>query len=75
MLVLKCAPSARFEVRPYLGDLEWARGIVPTPRGEVKVSLRREKEKVHLELSVPEGTEAVVSGRTYGAGMHRIELE
>ncbi len=66
---------ARFEVRPYLGDLEWARGIVPTPRGEVKVSLRREKEKVHLELSVPEGTEAVVSGRTYGAGMHRIELE
>lgn len=64
----------RFEVLPFLGDLEWARGVVPTPAGEVKVSLKREGEQMMLDLTVPPRTTAVVGGREYGAGMHRIIL-
>jgi hypothetical protein len=30
---------ARVEVHPQLGDLAWARGVVPTPRGEIRVEL------------------------------------
>ncbi|MEJ5253653.1 MAG: alpha-L-rhamnosidase C-terminal domain-containing protein, partial [Armatimonadota bacterium] len=65
---------ARFEVRPFLGDLEWAKGVVPTPRGEVKVSLKREGKGMSMELVVPERSVAVVAGREYGAGVHRITL-
>lgn len=64
----------RFEVRPFLGDLEWAKGVVPTPQGEVKVSLKREADKITLELTVPDRSVAVVDGREYGAGVHRITL-
>ncbi len=64
---------ARFEVRPFLGDLRWAKGVVPTPRGEVKLSLQRDGDQVVLELTVPGDTEALVVGKTFGPGVHRIE--
>lgn len=65
---------ARFEVRPFLGDLEWAKGVVPTVRGEVKIMLKRDKDKVHLTLTVPQGTQAAVAGKDYPAGEHQILL-
>jgi hypothetical protein len=62
----------RFEVRPFLGDLEWARGVVPTPYGEIAVSLRREGERIDAQFTVPQGTVAVVGGKEYGAGRHEV---
>ncbi|MCY2992363.1 MAG: hypothetical protein NTY19_31435 [Planctomycetota bacterium] len=32
---------ARCRFEPYLGLLQWAKGVVPTPRGDVRVSWRR----------------------------------
>ncbi|MCS6831534.1 MAG: hypothetical protein NZ749_12950, partial [bacterium] len=65
---------ARFEVRPFLGDLEWAKGVIPTPRGEVALSLRREGERIHVDVTVPQDAVAVVGGKEYGAGRHRVTV-
>ena len=56
---------ARFEVRPDLCDLGWARGAVPTPFGEIAVDLTRAEGKLCLDLTVPAGTVAVVNGKDY----------
>ncbi|WP_090602058.1 alpha-L-rhamnosidase-related protein [Parapedobacter koreensis] len=49
-----------FRVRPQLGSLEWATVNVPTIKGTVVVSCRREKAAYTVELSVPVNTKAVV---------------
>jgi alpha-L-rhamnosidase len=65
---------ARFEVRPYLGDLEWAKGVVPTPHGEVKIALFREGEQIRVQVTVPRGTVAVIAGKEYGEGQHEVRM-
>ena len=65
---------ARFEVRPYLGDLEWAKGVVPTPHGEVKIALFREGEQIRVQVNVPRGTVAVFAGKEYGEGQHEVRM-
>jgi hypothetical protein len=35
-----------FSIRPVLGDLEWMEGIVPTPKGAIKVYMDRQQIKV-----------------------------
>ena len=45
-------------VRPRLGNLEWAKGMVPTVHGPIRVEARRMATgEVALEVSVPEGVE------------------
>jgi len=48
-------------IRPELCDLKWARGTVPTPQGNVKVSWALIDNALRLEVSVPQGTEARVA--------------
>ncbi|MBI2843523.1 MAG: family 78 glycoside hydrolase catalytic domain [Armatimonadetes bacterium] len=60
----------RFEVRPYLGDLERARGAVPTPQGEIHVDVHREDDTAVLTFVVPENTTAMVDGKAYPPGTH-----
>ncbi len=49
---------AKIDFHPNLGDLEWARGEVPTPRGMVQVELRRLKDgRASAEVHAPEGVE------------------
>ncbi|MFH1741993.1 MAG: alpha-L-rhamnosidase C-terminal domain-containing protein [bacterium] len=66
----------RTEIRPYPGGLEWAKGTVPTPYGEIKVNWNREPAFV-VEVSVPEGIEADVilpggASHTAAPGTHRF---
>jgi len=42
-------------IRPHPGDLQWARGAVPTPHGEVTVYWRFEKKSFILEGEAPKG--------------------
>ena len=42
---------AHVEVRPNLGGLEWAEGMLPTPRGPVKALVRPN----HVQIHLPEG--------------------
>jgi hypothetical protein len=50
-----------FAVRPALGDLTWAKGIVPTPHGDVAVSWALGEDRLGLDVTVPAGTEAEVA--------------
>ena len=52
--------AARVAVRPDLGDLDWAQGQFPTPRGPIQV--RHEKRAdghVHSDIQAPPGIEIV----------------
>lgn len=63
--VLGVTPAApgfeRFRIAPIPGDLEWAEGVFPTPKGEIGVAWRKDGDGgFELTLDVPEGTEAGV---------------
>jgi len=46
-----------FTVTPHTGNLKWAKGDVPTPRGLIHVSWKRQgKKKIALEVEAPQGT-------------------
>jgi hypothetical protein len=64
----------RFEINPWLGDLDWARGSVPTPYGEIRAEARKEGDGINLCFSVPDGTVGLVNGKEYGKGTHKLSL-
>jgi hypothetical protein len=49
-----------FEIRPHLAGLEWARGVIPSPKGDIHVSWRLPDGggAMELDVTVPEGTRA-----------------
>ncbi len=54
------------DIAPELGDLEWAEGDVPTPRGNLRVRVEKQKFGLKLTAIVPEGSKAslTVPGKT-----------
>jgi alpha-L-rhamnosidase len=44
---------AAFRVRPEPGDIQWAKGIVPTVRGDIRVEWHRPPSGFDLQVSVP----------------------
>jgi hypothetical protein len=48
-------------IRPQLCDLTWAKGRVPTPRGDVTVAWALEGGHLALDITVPPGSEADVT--------------
>jgi hypothetical protein len=51
----------RFEIQPRLGDLKSIDATVPTTKGPIRVSIRRDEKKITLKLDAPPGT----SGRVF----------
>ena len=50
------AGFARVRVRPQLGDLRYAKGTVPTPRGLLRVEAERQPNgSVRVKIDAPEG--------------------
>jgi hypothetical protein len=47
-------------IRPHVCDLTWAKGKVPTPHGDVEVSWKWADDKIWLDATIPDGTEAEV---------------
>ena len=81
--VAPLAPGfARFRLAPQPADLDWARGVVPTVRGDIEVAWERRGDEVAMDITVPEGAEArvvapagyrIVDGDDrFGAGRHRL---
>ncbi len=50
----------RFRVAPHPADLSWARGIFPTPHGDIEVDWHIDADHFELTVHVPPGTEAEV---------------
>lgn len=65
----------RFAVEPELCGLDRASGTVPTPHGDIVVSLERRAGdgQVMVTMTVPPGTIAVWRGAELTAGEHRLE--
>jgi alpha-L-rhamnosidase len=45
------------DIRPALGDLEWAEGVVPTPQGDIRVAVRA---PITGSVTLPEGVSGVL---------------
>ncbi|HVO24034.1 MAG TPA: alpha-L-rhamnosidase C-terminal domain-containing protein [Candidatus Margulisiibacteriota bacterium] len=67
--VYPTAPGfARFRLRPLLGDLQSARGLFPTVKGDIKVQWTRRADRVDIDVTVPDGTEGeAIPPLGYGA--------
>jgi alpha-L-rhamnosidase len=50
----------RVAIRPTLGDLQWAKGAVPTPQGDVEVSWSLKEGGMQMTVTVPHGTEGEI---------------
>jgi hypothetical protein len=50
----------RFAIAPQPIDLEWARGVVPTVRGDIAVAWERKGKAIAIDVEIPEGTEAIL---------------
>ena len=76
--VLGVTPTApgfkTLAIRPTICDLAWAKGSVPTPHGDVAVAWKWNDDKLALDVTLPDGTEAdvVLPGKTehVKAGQH-----
>jgi hypothetical protein len=65
----------RIRVAPQPADLEWARGVVPTVRGDVAVAWERRDDALDVDVTVPEGSEAsVVAPPGYRLAEHTERL-
>jgi hypothetical protein len=51
---------ATCRIHPRPGDLTWAKGVVPTPKGDIQVEWEQSNGKLSLQTEVPEGVEAQV---------------
>ena len=63
----------RFRLAPNPVDLAGARGVVPTIHGDVEVAWEREGGRVRMQVTVPEGTEAVTASvAILRSGRHQL---
>ena len=67
----------RVQIRPYTSGLELAKGVVPTPHGDIQIDWKQ-GDKFTLNAVIPEGVQADVvlpngAAQTIGAGSHTIE--
>ena len=52
---------ARVKIRPHVGDLDFARGVIPTQRGPIAIDWQvRDDASFHMELSLPCNVQADV---------------
>ncbi|HEX4786976.1 MAG TPA: alpha-L-rhamnosidase C-terminal domain-containing protein [Actinospica sp.] len=61
------AGYATWTVQPHTGDLSWAQGQVPTPRGAIDVSWTVQNGRLSLTVSAPAGTAGTIAVPTNGA--------
>ena len=74
---------ARFRLAPQPADLQHARGVFPTVRGDIRVAWQREANGIVLDVTVPDGTRAelaapagygLVGSARLDAGSHRVRF-
>jgi len=58
--VRQVAGERKVRITPQPADLRWARGIVPTPYGDVEVDWRNDQRRFTMQVKIPEGMTAEV---------------
>ena len=63
--ILGVAPSspgfATVAIRPTLCDLDFARGVVPSPLGDIAVDWQRQRDQLTLKVTIPPGMRATIA--------------
>lgn len=60
--IIPTGPGFRtFAVKPMPGDVNWARGVVPTPKGPITVYWKNESDLFYVKVESPPGTMATIS--------------
>ena len=49
-----------FRVKPNTGDLKWAKGIIPSPKGNISIEWKKAGRKILCSLSVPANSAALI---------------
>lgn len=65
---------SRVQIRPGVGDLEWAEGIVPTVRGDLHVSWKCTEGTFRMQVKIPGRCVAVIGIPKRGGPHPRIEM-
>jgi hypothetical protein len=65
----------RLKIKPVLCGLKWARGTIPTPRGDASVSWNFSKDKFTMEVSIPRGCKAEVILPVPYPGRPRVTMD
>ena len=63
-------------IHPQTADLDWARGVVPTPKGNIEVEWSRADERLNLTVAVPQTINAELIldwARTSGSHLRHNE--
>ena len=63
-----------FIIDPQPVGLTWATGRVPTPHGLIEVSWKTVGTQIEVDFLVPRNTTAIVGGKKFGPGAHRISI-
>ena len=62
---------AEFRCAPTSADLQFAKGQVPTPHGNIHIAWEKTTEGLRVSLRIPQGTAAVLpDGTRLGEGLH-----
>lgn len=69
----------QIRIQPQVCDLEWAKGSVPTPLGDVKVEWKQTDGRFEIEVAIPKGASATVvlpngTSKQVKSGRHRLTL-
>ncbi len=65
---------ARFRVAPQPVDLDWAKGVFPSVRGDIPVSWRRARDSFELDVEAPAATTAEIVLPERAGGWRNVEL-
>lgn len=48
----------RVLIQPHIGGLKWARGVVPSSTGDIRIAWERHDNELRLDVTLPEGVRA-----------------
>lgn len=70
----------QIKIQPLVCDLQWAKGKIPTPQGDVKVSWERTGKEFRLRAEIPKGARATIvmpdaTLRDAGPGSHSFHCD
>lgn len=51
----------RLRIAPRAGTLDWAEGVFPHPRGEIRIAWKRDGDRLALSYQVPDGVAVMVA--------------
>ena len=64
-----------FEVKPFLGKLDYIEGAVPTPQGPIEIIVRHDKKRVNVKLSAPRALKGFLNLKEFDAFQPQVEIE